>query len=238
MKTASFIALFLLAVSAAAVTNELQTWTSVAGTTMEARFVKKKSGLVYLETPDGNVKQIKLSNLSKQDRQRVNELTDPFAAKKAERAKAEAERPKASEGIKELFDKTLRNSEEDKVSVDTLGGKTIGIYFSAHWCPPCKAFTPKLVDFHNVMTDQGKPFEIVFVSWDKDSDSMYNYMNEMDMPWLALDFDSAQKKALKQMYEVKGIPMLVIINADGELITKNGRGDVSGSGTGAFDKWN
>merc|ERR1719253_707593 len=25
-----------------------------------------------------------------------------------------------------------------------LGGKTIGLYFSAHWFPPCRGFTPQL----------------------------------------------------------------------------------------------
>ncbi|KAI7997062.1 putative nucleoredoxin 1 [Camellia lanceoleosa] len=35
-----------------------------------------------------------------------------------------------------------------KVPVSDLVGKTILIYFSAHWCPPCRAFLPKLVEVY------------------------------------------------------------------------------------------
>lgn len=237
MKIKSIIAATLLLGSTAGLASTLDTWTSVAGITIEARFVKEKYGIVYLETSDGAVKQIKLTQLSEQDRKRVNELTDPFAAKrKAEEAQA-AETKKAPEELYALFGDTLRNAQKKKASVDTLEGKTIGIYFSAHWCPPCRTFTPRLVEFHNAMAKQGNPFEIVFVSSDNDSNAMYNYMKEMEMPWLALEFDSDLNKTLKGKYEVKGIPMLVIIDSKGNLVTKNGRGDVTQHGDSAFDRW-
>jgi nucleoredoxin len=183
------------------------------------------------------VKKIKAANLSAADQARVLQLADPFAAKKAAAAAAEAARPKAPDAIVELFGEKLRTAREKKVSVDELAGKTIGIYFSAHWCPPCRAFTPELVKFHKEMTRQGNPFEIVFVSSDHDESAMYSYMKVMDMPWLALEFDDDHKTALKSKYRVSGIPKLVIIDAQGKLITENGRGDVSKQGADAFDRW-
>ena len=47
-----------------------------------------------------------------------------------------------SAGIEELFPGKLLDSDGKEVSKDALAGKTVGIYFSAHWCPPCKQFTP------------------------------------------------------------------------------------------------
>lgn len=48
-----------------------------------------------------------------------------------------------------------------------LNGKVVGIYFSAHWCPPCRQFTPLLVQTYNKLRAEGKEFEVVFVSSDK-----------------------------------------------------------------------
>ena len=238
MKATQYIlaaALLLGAISASA--GEVRTWTSKTGTTIEAEFVKLKFDTVYLKTSDGSVKEIKKSNLAKADQELITQLTDPFAAKKAAEAAAAAAAPKASEALYELFGDELRNARDKKVSVDALANKTIGIYFSAHWCPPCRAFTPSLVEFHNEMTQQGKPFEIVFVSSDRSKSDMYGYMKEMDMPWLALPFGDDHKKSLSEKYGVRGIPMLVIIDPNGELVTGNGRGDVSKSRAKAFDGW-
>ena len=46
----------------------------------------------------------------------------------------------------------LVKADGSSVAADAaLGGKKIVlIYFSAHWCPPCRAFTPMLKDFYEV----------------------------------------------------------------------------------------
>lgn len=224
----------LLAATAKA---EIRTWMAKNGNTTHAEFVKEKFNTVHPKAAAGSIKQIKKANLSKQDQHLVDQLTDPFAAKKAASAAAEVAKPTAPDALYDLFGDELRNSRKKKVSIDELAGKTIGIYFSAHWCPPCRAFTPVLVEFHQEMTRKEKPFEIVFVSSDREKSAMYSYMREMDMPWLALEFGDDHKGALASRYHVRGIPKLVIIDPNGNLITENGRDDVAQRGARAYNEW-
>jgi nucleoredoxin len=49
----------------------------------------------------------------------------------------------------------------------------IGLYFSASWCGPCKAFTPKLAACYKALKERGAPFEIVFISSDKVGRSLF-----------------------------------------------------------------
>ena len=77
---------------------------------------------------------------------------------------------------------------------DSLNGKdVVGLYFSAHWCPPCRGFTPKLADAYKEMIGLGKSFEIVFLSSDKSEDAFKEYYNEM--PWLSLPFTKRDLKS-------------------------------------------
>jgi thiol-disulfide isomerase/thioredoxin len=69
-----------------------------------------------------------------------------------------------------LLGDTLLRSGAATSSVSTaeaLSGKHVGIYFSAHWCPPCRAFTPQLVGTYSKLIKDGTDFEIVFVSMDR-----------------------------------------------------------------------
>src|SRR5207247_10544121 len=42
-----------------------------------------------------------------------------------------------------------------------------GLYFSAHWCGPCRKFTPQLVAYYNQIALDHPTYVIFFVSEDK-----------------------------------------------------------------------
>jgi len=143
----------------------------------------------------------------------------------------------ASEAITGLFGATLKGKNKaDVATSDALAGKVVGIYFSAHWCPPCRGFTPKLAEAYTKYVAAGKNFEIVFVSSDKNEPAFDEYFGEM--PWLALPFaDRERKEALNKKYKVRGIPSLVIVDEDGSTITTDGRSAVMEDEEGAKFPW-
>jgi len=124
----------------------------------------------------------------------------------------------------------LCRNDSTEVKVDALvtgdADAVVGLYFSAHWCPPCRGFTPKLAESYKELKASGKQFEIVFISSDKDEESFKDYF--ADMPWLALPFaERSLKEDLSNIFEVRGIPSLVLLKPDGKLLTTNGREAVS-----------
>jgi len=135
----------------------------------------------------------------------------------------------------ELFGDVLLTKDGEKATSEVLKGKVVGIYFSAHWCPPCRGFTPKLAEWYKKDL-QGKGLEVVFVSSDKDEKAFEEYYGEM--PWAALPFaDKARKAALDKKFKVQGIPTFVLLDSDGKLITKDGREAVSSDPTGTEFPW-
>ena len=108
----------------------------------------------------------------------------------------------------------------------------VGLYFSAHWCGPCRAFTPELKKLHAELRAAGKKFEVVFLSSDRDQEAFDGYFGEM--PWLALPYAArAAKEDLSKLFEVRGIPTLVLLKGDGTLITRDGR-EAAGYGAACF----
>jgi len=126
---------------------------------------------------------------------------------------------------------TLRKPDGSTVATkDALEGiDALGLYFSAHWCPPCRGFTPKCGENYNALKAAGKKVEIIFCSSDKTEDAFNEYHNEM--PWLALPYsERAKKESLAKRYKCKGIPYLVFVDPKTwETITLNGRGGITAS---------
>ncbi len=152
----------------------------------------------------------------------------------AAQAEEAAEIPPA---LQELMGTELVNASRKKVSVADLAGKRVGIYFTASWCPPCRTFTPQLIDAYNVWRKDDIPFEIVMVSRDRSVADMFKYMRSARMPWLAVPYDSPYVNVLVERYRVRGIPHLVVIDADGKTLSDKARGDVARWGKNAIERW-
>ena len=96
-----------------------------------------------------------------------------------------------------------------------------GLYFSAHWCPPCRGFTPKLINFYEVANKTNKQIEIIFVSSDKSEAEFNEYFGTM--PWLSIPFKDESIQNLKETFEIMGIPTFLVFNSDGKLIDGKAR---------------
>ena len=140
-----------------------------------------------------------------------------------QRARASAPVPSQSETstvVADLLKGDLvswKNGSLARFDDEALGKKKLfALYFSAHWCAPCRKFTPQLVEFYNRVAPQHPEFEIVFVSYDRSPFGMETYMREM--PWPAIDFGKLPGKEALKKYAGESIPCLVVLDASGKVI--------------------
>merc|ERR1711985_95046 len=87
----------------------------------------------------------------------------------------------------------------------------------------------------------GLPFEVIFVTGDRSEQDFNGYYQEMQSAggdWLALPWsNSTQRDELNSLFEVSGIPCLVILDEKGQVINKNARGAVGNDSSGAAFPW-
>jgi len=113
------------------------------------------------------------------------------------------------------------------------GAEIILFYFSAFWCPPCRAFTPVLKQRYQEALQQGIKVVVIFVSADQNEEQFMAYFTGqglqnmggdvaklMDgMPWHAIPYSDSQRRAqLGRKFDVEGYPHLVALDAAGKEI--------------------
>jgi thiol-disulfide isomerase/thioredoxin len=124
---------------------------------------------------------------------------------------------------------------------EAVGGKEyILLYVSAHWCGPCRQYTPKLISWYQqqvgIRTSNGNgngsgtgtggepkndsPIEIVFLSADHDRNSFQSYYSTM--PWMAIDYDDPTREQFMSTLRVRGIPQLAVMDGrTGKIVDDN-----------------
>ena len=98
-------------------------------------------------------------------------------------------------------------------------------YYSASWCPPCRSFTPDLVSFYNYFKPSHPDFELIFVNDDNTDGDMISYMKSDSMPWPAIWYQDINNPQLgAKRYQGPGIPCLVLVDANGNVLSDSFRG--------------
>ena len=114
---------------------------------------------------------------------------------------------------------SLVNARGETITAASLAGKVVAFYCSASWCGPCRSFTPRLTQFYNEMKRAGRPFEVVFMSCDRDAKSFSEYLSHM--PWSAVPWDAPVREQALGKLGVQGIPMLAVMGSHGQLLESN-----------------
>ena len=120
--------------------------------------------------------------------------------------------------ISRLLPSSLMSPTGKVDTADALVGKVVCIYFSAHWCGPCRNYTPQLADFYK-STKSNNNFEVVFCSADHSESEFSSYF--MSHPWKAIPYNNAEREALQTLFKVNGIPRLVVLAPSGKIACDN-----------------
>ncbi|MEI7781851.1 MAG: TlpA disulfide reductase family protein [Planctomycetota bacterium] len=111
----------------------------------------------------------------------------------------------------------------------SLAGKVVLVDFWATWCGPCVAEIPNVLEQYEKYHDKG--FEVVGVSLDEDRDALEKFVGEQKIPWPILYEKPAGegwRHPLSTYYGISGIPTVILIGRDGNVITLNARGEKLG----------
>jgi nucleoredoxin len=138
--------------------------------------------------------------------------------------------------FKEMVGASIYDKAGDATFEKVAGSaEVICMYFSAHWCGPCRSFTPQLITAYNAMIAKKCPIQIFFCSFDHSEKDYKEYFGSM--PWASLGFKNPIAESLGNDFGVEGIPALLVFDKNGNLLTKEGRGDIGSSKAEAFNKW-
>ncbi|KAF5178051.1 Nucleoredoxin, partial [Thalictrum thalictroides] len=152
----------------------------------------------------------------------------PFTPERIQELEQAEERANQEQTLSSL----LVSPSSNFVPVSELDGKNILLYFSAHWCPPCRAFLPKLIEAYHEIKAKDDAFEVVFISSDRDELSFQEFFSSM--PWLALPYGDEQKSSLSKTFKIGGIPTVIALGPFGKTVKTDAKEILMAYGANAY----
>lgn len=115
---------------------------------------------------------------------------------------------------------TVKDAEGKEVTLASLleGKKYVLIDFWASWCGPCRKEIPNLKTLYKKYA--GKGFQIVSISIDKKEEDWQKALKEEGLTW-----PNFCDRDVADLYKVKAVPTMYLVNAKGILVGQDLRGE-------------
>lgn len=110
-----------------------------------------------------------------------------------------------------------------KSVIENPDNKYTLVDFWASWCGPCMGEVPHLKKTYDAFHKAG--FEIYGISFDKDREKWLGAVEQNGMGWIHVSELNGFDNQAGRDYAVQGIPSNFLIDAQGNIVAKNLRGD-------------
>lgn len=173
-----------------------------------------------------------VTSLSDSDELGAERLKDmigrmPAGYQQRPEVKAILERLQASE-------RTAAGKAMPDFTLDTPAGQPLGamsevarhkvtiLDFWASWCGPCCQEMPNMVSLYAKYKDKG--LGILGISLDNDKEAWTKALKDMNMTWPQVSELNGWKTAAVELFQVRAIPYMVIVDQQGTILEKGLRG--------------
>jgi len=117
----------------------------------------------------------------------------------------------------------LPSPEGKEIALSSLRGKIVMIDFWASWCGPCRKENPNVRNIYAKYHSKG--FEVYSVSLDDNKASWMKAIADDQLPWTHVSELKKWQSAVVPLYDIKGIPMTILLDKEGKIVAKNLRGE-------------
>lgn len=121
-----------------------------------------------------------------------------------------------------LPDYDLKDLEGNDVKVSDYFGEYVLFDVWATWCGPCRKAMKAYLDNYEKFQQAG--IKIVAISVDQKIDAAIEYVEKEKLPFIVLHDSKEQldddSKRLNQLWEVKGIPTMFLVDPEGKIVMK------------------